>query len=123
MMTRLAAFSLLLSFGLARASEPTAEGLEFFEKRIRPLLVENCYQCHSAGKKIRGGLRLDSKTTLMKGGDTGPVVIPGQPAQSLLIKAINYKDDLKMPQRSKLPDQQIADLTAWVKMGAPMPPD
>jgi hypothetical protein len=124
MMMRLAALSLVLSVsGFARASEPTAEGLEFFEKRIRPILAENCYQCHSADKKIRGGLRLDSKTSLMKGGDTGPVVVAGQPDRSLLIKAINYKDDLKMPQRSKLPDQQIADLTAWVKMGAPMPPD
>src|SRR5262245_29152545 len=120
----LAVLTAALLVPAARASEPTAEGLEFFEKRVRPLLADNCYQCHSAGKKQRGGLRLDSKTTLLKGGDTGPAVVPGQVDKGLLLKAVGYKDaELRMPPRGKLAEQQIADLTAWVKMGAPMPAD
>ena len=117
---------LLVCFPIcARAAEPTAEELDFFEKRIRPVLVDHCYQCHSAtGKKIRGGLRLDGKALLLKGGDTGPVVVPGQPEKSPLIRAVGYKDvELRMPPRGKLSDTMIADLTEWVKRGAPMPAD
>ncbi len=107
-----------------RAGEPSAAGLEFFEKRIRPLLVENCYQCHSDGKKVRAGLRLDSRTGILKGGDNGPIVVPGEPDKSTLIRAVHYKDaELRMPPKGKLAEQQLADLTAWVKMGAPVPAD
>src|SRR5262245_31959742 len=102
------------------------ERVEFFEKKIRPVLVEHCYQCHSPeaqkNKKLRGGLLLDTRAGLLKGGDTGPALVPGEPDRSLLIKAVGYKDDvLRMPPRSKLPDAVIADLTAWVQMGVPMP--
>jgi mono/diheme cytochrome c family protein len=99
-------------------------GLEFFENRIRPVLVEHCYECHSAkSEKLKGGLLLDSKETLLRGGDTGPAIVPGNPDASLLIKAVRYTDkNVQMPPKDKrLSDQQIADLEAWVKMGAPDP--
>jgi hypothetical protein len=96
---------------------------EFFEKRIRPVLVENCFGCHSnKAPKLKGGLKLDSRATILKGGDTGPAVALDALDQSLILRAINYKDtDLQMPPRGKLPEATIADLTRWVKMGAPFP--
>ena len=103
----------------SRAGEDTA----FFESRIRPILVERCYECHSADKKQKGNLLLDSREGTLKGGDTAPAVVPGDPEKSLLIKAVRYTDkDLRMPPKDKkLTDAQIADLVAWVKMGAPDP--
>ncbi len=101
-----------------------ADDFEFFEQRIRPVLVENCYKCHSSGsEKVKGGLLLDTKEGILKGGDTGPAVVPGNPEGSLLIKAVRYIDkDLQMPPKNKqLPKNQIADLVAWIKMGAPDP--
>lgn len=104
------------------AAEPTAEGLEFFEKRIRPLLVENCYECHSAAKKTKGGLALDARDATLKGGDSGAVIAPGDPEKSRLIEAVRYKNrDLQMPPKGALSDAQVRDLEAWVKMGAPDP--
>jgi hypothetical protein len=103
------------------ASDP---GVEFFERKIRPLLVERCYECHSAqAEKLKGGLFLDTKEGVLKGGDSGPAIVPGNPDKSLLIKAVRYtSDDLQMPPKNKrLPDEQIADLEEWVKMGAPDP--
>jgi hypothetical protein len=88
------------------------------------VLVENCYKCHSAGaEKIKGGLVLDTRDGWMKGGDSGPVIIPGKPDESLLVKAIRYTDrDLAMPPSDKkLPDNLIKDLEQWVRMGAPDP--
>src|SRR5687768_15226811 len=85
-------------------------GVEFFERRIRPVLAEHCYSCHSrqAGKE-RGGLLLDSRDALRKGGDTGPAIVPGKPAESLLIKAVKQTGALKMPKAGKLPPEMIAD--------------
>ena len=100
------------------------EDFEFFEKNIRPVLADNCYKCHSAtSEKVKGGLLLDTKEGLLKAGDTGPAIVPGDPEKSLLIKAVRYADkDLQMPPKDKrLSDAQIADLVAWVKMGAPDP--
>jgi mono/diheme cytochrome c family protein len=100
------------------------DGVEFFEKKIRPLLVEHCYQCHSRdSEKLKGGLLLDSRDGVLKGGETGPAIVPGDPEKSLLIKAVRYLDkELQMPPKDKkLSDAQIADLVAWVKMGAPDP--
>ena len=99
------------------------EGTEFFEKKIRPLLVQHCYECHSAeAKKLGGNLLLDHRDGVLKGGDTSAAVVPGKPEKSLLITAIGYQDDgLKMPPKGKLPAAAIADLEAWVKMGAPDP--
>jgi hypothetical protein len=118
-----ALFSALLSC-LARAADPAPSQIQFFENRIRPVLAENCYKCHSVGaEKVKGGLLLDSRDSLLKGGDTGPAIVPGDPGHSLLIKAVRYTDpDLQMPPKGKqLPDAVIADLEAWVKMGAPDP--
>jgi cytochrome c553 len=105
----------------ARAADPTPEGIEFFEKKIRPLLTENCFRCHSHEGKHKANLYLDSRTSILKGGDNGPAIKPGETEKSLLVQAIRYTGDIKMPKNSKLPDQAIADLTAWVKMGAPWP--
>jgi hypothetical protein len=101
----------------------TSEQLEFFEKKVRPVLAEHCYGCHSAtAKKLKADLRLDSRAGMLTGGDLGPALVPGHSEKSRLIEAITYKNvDLKMPPKTKLPDVVIADLTAWVKMGAPWP--
>lgn len=95
----------------------------FFERRIRPLLVENCYECHSTdAKEIKGGLLLDSRAGVIKGGNTGPAVVPGLPDASLIIRAVRHTDpELSMPPKKKLSPQQIADLVEWVRMGAPDP--
>jgi len=95
--------------------------IELFETRVRPVLVAHCLPCHDA-KKSRGGLRLDSREALLRGGDTGPAVVPGNAAASKLISAIQYNNvDLQMPPRGKLSEQQIADLTRWVNEGAVYP--
>lgn len=102
----------------------SAEGLDFFEKKIRPVLADSCYACHSAAaKKPAGGLLLDSREAMLKGGASGqPAIVPGDVEASSLIKAIRYTDaKLQMPMGGKLPDQVIKDFEAWVKMGAPDP--
>src|SRR5262249_54996602 len=115
--------ALLLSASLAPAAEPPdAQGIEFFEKRIRPVLVQHCYQCHAAdAKKVKGGLLLDTRDGIRKGGETGPAVVPGKLDKSLLIQAIRYGEELKMPPNGKLPDAVIADFEKWVALGAPDP--
>ncbi len=103
---------------------PDEAGLVFFEKKVRPVLIEHCHKCHSVeSEKIKGGLRVDSRDALLKGGDTGPAIIPGNPDKSLLIKAIRYTEpDLAMPPKDKkLTDAQIADITTWIANGAVMP--
>jgi hypothetical protein len=110
----------------AFGAEPTKEQLDFFESKIRPVLAERCYKCHSEQEgKSKGGLTLDTSAATLKGGDTGPGVVPGDIEKSLVYKAITYTDkDLEMPPSStggKLSDQQIADIAAWIKMGAPDP--
>jgi hypothetical protein len=113
----------LLLAGRAAPQAPAAADVEFFEKKVRPVLVEHCFPCHSAGApKVKAGLLLDSRANLLKGGDNGPAAVPGQPERSRLVEAIHYQNvDLRMPPRGKLPDTAIADLTAWVKQGAPWP--
>jgi hypothetical protein len=111
------------AFGAATA-EPTKEQTDFFENKIRPILKENCYKCHSVEEgKAKGGLTMDTKTGLLKGGENGAIVVPGDVEKSPMIVAVNYLDkDLQMPPKGeKLAQQQIDDLTAWVKMGAPDP--
>ncbi len=99
------------------------ENLAFFEKRIRPLLVAKCYECHSAeSKELQGDLLVDSRATLRRGGSKGPAVVPGELAKSLLIRAIRFDDPtLQMPPDDKLTAMEIADLEHWVKLGAPDP--
>ena len=99
---------------------PSATDLEFFEKKIRPILVEKCQQCHGAEKQ-KGGLRLDTHKSLLKGGDSGQVITPGKPDESLLVEVVQYTGDYKMPPSGKLPPEQIASLTEWVQRGAPWP--
>jgi uncharacterized protein DUF1549/uncharacterized protein DUF1553/cytochrome c len=107
----------------AGAKAPDASAVQFFETKIRPLLAQQCYACHSE-KNVRGGLKLDSAAAFFKGGETGPLVTSGAPDKSLLIQAVSYtKDHLKMPPQGKLKPQQLADLNAWVQMGAPFPED
>ncbi|MSU78499.1 MAG: DUF1553 domain-containing protein [Gemmataceae bacterium] len=109
-------------WSLAVAGEP-ADAIAFFEKKIRPVLVNHCYECHStASKKSKGGLRLDTRDGLLKGGATGPALVVGDAEKSLLILAIRHTNkELQMPPKQKLTDAQIADLAAWIKMGAPDP--
>jgi hypothetical protein len=99
------------------------EDLAFFESKIRPVLAEHCYSCHSAkAKKPKGKLLLDTASGLRKGGESGPAIVPGEPDKSLLIRALRHTDpDLKMPPERKLPASVIADLETWVKRGAPDP--
>ncbi|MST95178.1 MAG: DUF1553 domain-containing protein [Pedosphaera sp.] len=103
------------------AAEPAANSLEFFERKVRPLLAENCFSCHGEEKQ-KGKLRLDSATAVRAGGENGPILVPGKPSDSRLILAVSHQDaDLKMPPKKQLAKQQVADLTEWVKLGAPMP--
>ena len=112
------------------AADPPAtlkpEAVQFFEKKIRPVLVDRCYQCHSATaqqkKTLKGGLLLDSRQSIRKGGESGPAIVPGNVKESLLIAAIRH-ESLEMPPKSKLPDNVIADFVKWVEMGAPDPRD
>jgi hypothetical protein len=107
----------------AAGAEPTAADVAFFEAKVRPLLAGRCYQCHSVqAKKQRGGLALDSRAGLLKGGDSGPAVVPGQPANSLLLRAVRQQDSaLQMPPTGKLPAPEIAVLEEWIRRGAPFP--
>ena len=92
-------------------------GLDFFEKKIRPVLVEHCYQCHSvkalAANKLKGGLRLDTQGGTRAGGDTGPAVVPGKVSESLLVNALQ-QDRFEMPPKGKLPEAVIADFVKWI---------
>src|SRR4051812_12297705 len=117
--------------------EPTKEQAEFFEKKIRPVLAENCYKCHSAeaktNKKLKGKFYAVTYEGLVKGGDSGePGIVPGDPEKSMVIKGLRYKytgdeETLNMPPKQKdgtggkLPDEVIKDFEKWVKSGAPYP--
>jgi Protein of unknown function (DUF1553)/Protein of unknown function (DUF1549)/Planctomycete cytochrome C len=107
----------------AFSDTPTSDQVEFFEKRIRPVLIDKCYDCHSAGaKKIKGGLLLDSRAGVRKGGDSGVIIAPGDPDASMLIQSVRHLDeDSAMPPKEKLAPAIIADLEQWVRMGAPDP--
>ncbi|MBI1355102.1 MAG: DUF1549 domain-containing protein [Acidobacteria bacterium] len=120
---KLARLSVVLT-GLALAASGALraeDGAAFFEKRVRPLLAQQCYACHSqAGNVAMGGLKLDSREGLLAGGGRGPALTPGKPAESLLLTAIRHVDEkLQMPPTGKLPDADIATLAEWVEMGAP----
>ena len=110
---------------LPAANKPTAEGVEFFEQKVRPVLVKHCYSCHGADpKKIKGELRLDTRDGVLRGGASGPAVVPGEPAKSLLVKSVKHAKGVEaMPPEKALSDADIAALEAWVKMGAPDPRD
>jgi cytochrome c553 len=104
------------------ATSDFAAKVEFFEKKIRPLLADNCYNCHSANTNSHGGLRVDDRNGLIVGGGRGPAVVPGHPENSLLLQAVGHTHKvLKMPPKKHLSDRQIADLTQWIKDGAAWP--
>lgn len=106
----------------------SGDGIVFFEKKIRPTLVKHCYQCHSAvaakSGKLEGGLQLDTREGIRRGGDAGPAIVPNMPKQSLLLAAVRHEQDLQMPpDGEKLSATVIADFTKWIEMGAPDPRD
>ena len=105
-------------------SAPTTEQLDFFEKRIRPVLVQHCYNCHSkkaaAKDELRGGLLLDSRVGFLAGGDSGAALVPGKPEEGTLLSSLNY-DLYEMPPAGKLPLEVIADFKVWIEMGAADP--
>jgi mono/diheme cytochrome c family protein len=102
------------------AAPANAQAVEFFESKVRPLLAQHCYSCHGE-KRQQAGLRLDGRDALLKGSDNGPVVVPGDPEKSTLVRAIRYSGELKMPPKGKLPADAVEALTTWVKMGVPWP--
>jgi hypothetical protein len=109
---------------LRAAAAPSPEDVRFFEDAIRPILENRCYECHSHGSKIKGGLTLDSRQGLLKGGDSGPAIVPGKPDESRLLKAVRRADEkLQMPPKAekRLTPEQIAALEKWIGMGAPDP--
>ena len=118
--------SLLLTLAVlpAAAADLPKEHIEYFETKVRPLLSEHCYQCHSAAAgKTKGGLTLDTKAGWEKGGESGAAIVPGDPDKSLMIRAVRYADDdMQMPPRGeKLEAAEVAVLEEWVRMGAPDP--
>ena len=125
-----ALFSILL-VGLLTVASPAQqklpqEEIDFFEKKIRPVLVAHCYKCHSekaaGASKLKGGLRLDNRAAMLKGGESGPALVPGKPAESLLLDALNY-ESFEMPPAGKLPAEVITDFRDWIARGAPDPRD
>ena len=124
-----------LLFGLVAGATPRASvvaeepplspdetrALEFFESQVRPLLVNRCFTCHSADTNSHGGLRVDDRQGLLTGGGRGPAVVPGAPAQSLLLRAVKRTDDkLKMPPEKPLEEAEVQILERWIAAGAPM---
>jgi len=119
---RISCFIFLSSFIVPRSSFAD-EGADFFEKKIRPVLVERCYSCHSAeAETLEGELLLDNRAGWMSGGASGQIIVPGEPEKSLLLHAMKWKNaDLEMPPEKKLPDDVLADFEKWIEMGAPDP--
>ena len=105
------------------ANEPTTTQLDFFENKIRPVLAQHCYNCHSTqSKKLKAELYLDNREQALIGGESGPSILPGKADSSLLYRAVLYKEEsLEMPPKRKLPDAVIADFKKWIDMGAPWP--
>ena len=112
--------AVLTTCGPAFGQPDAAKYDEFFETRVRPVLVHRCLDCHGA-KKAQSGLRLDSRDAVLRGGDGGPVVVPGKPAESRLVQAVRHAGELKMPEGRKLPAAEVAALERWVELGLPWP--
>jgi hypothetical protein len=110
---------------VAQTGKPDSTEIAFFESKIRPVLIENCYRCHSdealKNKKLKAGLRLDSRDALLKGGESGPALVPAEPAKSLLLRALRHEGGLEMPPGKKLDAAVIADFENWIRAGAPDP--
>src|SRR5262245_51257267 len=113
--------AVLLLAASVSAEELSKEQVEFFEKKIRPVLVEHCYECHSTqAEKLKGKLLLDAREAARKGGETGPGAVPGTPDASLVVQALRY-ENFEMPPKGKLPAHVIADFEKWIKEGAADP--
>src|SRR3954447_463164 len=114
--------ALVLAAPGAPGQPPRPDAETLFEVKVRPVLAGTCFPCHG-GKKVGGGLRVDSRAALLKGGDGGPAVVPGDPDGSPLLKALRHaKDaDVRMPPDRRLPDAVVADFVAWVRHGAAWP--
>jgi hypothetical protein len=114
--------ALFATFGFLNGGEPSREQLEFFEARIRPVLIEHCQNCHSeeakASSKLKGGLLLDSREGWQLGGETGPVIVPGKPQEGSLLTALSFEHDVQMPPSGKLSDAVIKDFEKWIADGA-----
>src|SRR5262245_29174024 len=109
----------LLAAGGVRAEDPRTAA-DYFEREVRPIFVDHCQKCHGAAKQ-ESDLRLDSREALLKGGVSGPAIVPGQPGKSTLVAAIRHEGDIKMPPKSKLTEAQIATITHWIASGAVWP--
>ena len=120
MRAKILLMALILAFPTLAMGRADGQSLDHFEKKVRPLLAEHCLRCHGPEKQ-KGGLRLDSGRELAKGGETGPSLASGKPDESLLIEAVRYATDLKMPPKGKLAEAEIATLVEWVRAGAPWP--
>src|SRR5438552_4423666 len=114
----MALVALALTAAPAIPAEPPAA--EFFEKEVRPLLIERCQTCHG-DQKQKGGLKLTSRAAILQGGESGPAAVPRKPDDSLLVKAVRQAGELKMPLKGKLSDREVAALTRWVADGLPWP--
>ncbi|MFT5032044.1 MAG: hypothetical protein ACI9VS_004517, partial [Candidatus Binatia bacterium] len=121
---RIAALSLVcLGAAVAQGGDAIAPGgRAFFETKIRPTLVKQCYECHSAkSEKLGGKLLLDSRAGVLKGGESGPALVAGHPEQSLIIQSLRWEHDLEMPPDEPLNESVVADFVRWIEMGAPDP--
>ena len=107
-------------FADAQITVPTAAELAFFETNIRPVLIDKCLDCHS-GDEPESGLSMESRSATLRGGELGPALVPGKPAESLIIRAINHGEYLKMPPKDKLPTKELVNFSRWIEMGAPWP--
>ena len=122
-MKRFAIYILVATFAVAFNSrtvfsiEASPADLEFYEKKIRPLFIKHCHECHGGGKTLEANLRLDSQQGWLTGGDRGPALVPGKPDKSLLIRAIRHAGDLEMPPNGKLPDATIKLFEEWIARG------
>jgi hypothetical protein len=114
--------SLLVLLTSAARADDEAARVDFFEKKVRPVLVKNCYTCHSANTNAKGGLRVDDRGGLLRGGSLGPAIVPGDPEKSLLLQAVSHTGDVSsMPPRKHLSAEELADLSRWIKEGAAWP--
>src|SRR5437763_12672091 len=119
----LAGWLIAQTAGAARgaAGQPMAAAPDFFEKSVRPVLANHCFECHGPQKQ-KAKLRLDSREAMLKGGESGPAIVPGAPEKSLLIKALRHDDDdLKMPPSGPLAKSDVAALAKWIQQGAHWP--
>jgi cytochrome c553 len=119
-MTRLLTLGIVFALPAIGMAQSRPDQEAFFEAKIRPILAGTCFRCHG-GDKVSGGLRVDSRAALLKGGESGPAIVPGDPGKSLIVKALRHQGDIKMPPKKKLPLHTVAAFSTWIKDGAYWP--